>query len=83
MNEEKFKFYLEKIEKKFPNKQKLNLGEMLQCINRSRATFSRIIEANELDKIPKIDSKVEHKRSSSKYFTYQFDVFDIIVHLTK
>lgn len=82
MNEEKFEFYLKKIEQKFPNKQKLNLGEMLQCINISRATFSRIVEANDLHKLPKIASKEEHQRSSSVYHTYQFDVYDIAQFLS-
>lgn len=82
MNNEKLEFYLNKIETKFPNKQKLNLGEMLQCINKSRATFARIIETNDLHKIPKIDEKFEYKRSSSKYYTYRFDIYDIAKFLS-
>lgn len=83
MNEKKFLFYLDKIEKMFPSRQKLNQGEMLKCINKSRATFNRIIDANELNKIPKISLKEEHKRSSSHYYTYQFDIYDIAIFLAQ
>ncbi|MDX4069923.1 hypothetical protein [Aliarcobacter skirrowii] len=83
MDEEKFEFYLNKIEAKFPNRTKLNQGEMLQCINKSRSTFNRIIKANDLHKIPKISSKEEFKRKSAQYYTYQFDVYDIAKFLAK
>lgn len=83
MDTEKFEFYLNKIEAKFPNKQKLNLGEMLQCINKSRSTFKRIVEANDLHKIPKISSKEEFARKSAQYYTYEFDVFDIAKFLAQ
>lgn len=83
MNKEKFEFYLNKIEAKFPNKTKLNVGEMLQCINKSRSTFKRIVEANDLYKIPKISSKEEFKRKSAQYYTYEFDVYDIAKFLAQ
>ncbi|MDX4037711.1 hypothetical protein [Aliarcobacter skirrowii] len=83
MDTEKFEFYLNKIEAKFPNKQKLNLGEMLQCINKSRSTFQRIIKANDLHKIPQISSKEEFKRDCARYYTYQFDIYDIAKFLAQ
>ncbi|BFU79017.1 hypothetical protein ALC152_22320 [Arcobacter sp. 15-2] len=83
MYKEKFEFYLEKIEQKFPDKQKLNVGEMLQCINISRATFARIVKANNLHKIPKISLKEAHQRSGSNYYTYQFDIYDIAKFLAE
>lgn len=83
MNKEKFEFYLNKIEAKFPNKLKLNQGEMLQCINKSRSTFNRIIEANDLHKIPKISAKEEFKRDGARYYTYEFDIYDIAKFLAQ
>jgi hypothetical protein len=83
MNEDKLKFYLEKIEKLYPNKSKLNLGEMLNCINKSRATFKRILEANELYKIPDISKKESYKREGSNYHTYQFDVYEVAKFLVE
>lgn len=83
MYNEKFEFYLKKIEMKFPNKQKLNAGEMLQCINKSRATFKRILEANDLHKIPVISAKEKYKRDGAPYHTYEFDVYDIAEFLAQ
>ena len=81
-SQNKLDFYLEKIEKLYPNKSKLNLGEMLNCINKSRATFKRIIEANELYKLPNISKKESCKRVGANYYTYQFDVYDIALFLS-
>jgi len=83
MNDEKFRFYLKKIEDRFPHKQILNQGEMLQCINKSRSTFKRIIDSNEMSKIPKINSKDKYKRNTSDYFTYEFHVFDVAKFLAE
>jgi len=77
MNRDKLNYYLEKIEKSYPNKQQLNLGEMLNCINISRATFKRILEVNELYKIPSIKKKETFKRKGSLYNTYKFDVYSV------
>jgi predicted double-glycine peptidase len=83
MNDEKFTFYLKKIEDKFPSKQILNQGEMLQCINISRSTFKRIIDVNEIHKIPKINGKEKYKRNTSDYYTYKFHIFDIAKFLAQ
>lgn len=80
---EKFDFYLKKVEQKFPNKLILNQGEMLQCINISRSTFKRIIDSNELHKIPKISNKEKYNRSKSDYYTYEFHIFDIVKFLAE
>lgn len=82
MNQEKFEFYLNKIEMRFPNKVKLNAGEMLLSINMSRATFNRILKANDLHKIPLISSQKEYQRTGAPYNTYEFDVFEIAKFLT-
>jgi len=55
----------------------LNLGEMLNCINISRATYKRIVDANEFDKIPSINQKETFKRKRSIYNTYKFDPYCI------
>lgn len=81
MNQNKLKFHLERIEKLYPNKQKLNLGEMLNCINKSRSTFKRIIDANDLYLLPKF-TKVEYYRKGNIYFTYEADIYDICVFLS-
>lgn len=73
---DKQKYYLEKIENQFPNRKKLNQGEMLQCINKSRATFLRLLHTNDLHLVPKFE-KIEHKRKGTQYNTYTFDVFDV------
>lgn len=83
MNQEKFQFHLNKIEQEFPKKSKFNAGEMLQSINMSRATFNRVINANDLHKIPVISSKEEFKRDGAPYYTYQFDVYDIAKFLAQ
>ena len=80
MNQDKLNFYLVRIEKLYPNKTKLNAGEICQILGISRATFTRILDANNLHLLPKF-AKNSHKRKGADYNTYQFDIFDIAIFL--
>ena len=82
MSNEKLNFYLSKIEQQYPNKLVLNQGQMLNCINKSRATFSRIIEKNNLHLLPEF-TEMKYKRNSSPYTTYEFKIIDIAKFLAK
>ncbi|MGB3751648.1 MAG: hypothetical protein WA945_08765 [Arcobacteraceae bacterium] len=74
---EKLTYHLERIEKKYPGKPKLNLSQMLKCIVRSQSTCNRIRKANELHKLPKLSNSQEYYRKGTTYFTYEYDILDI------
>ena len=73
---DKLTYYLERIEKINPNKTKLNVKETCGCINISTATFSRILQSNDLHKLPKF-TREEYERKGKPYFRYEFSIFDI------
>ena len=83
MKGEKFNFYLQKIEQKFPQRNFLNLGEMLQMINISRSTYKRIVDANDLHKLPHIYKKESFKQQGANYFVYKYDVYEIAKFLSE
>jgi hypothetical protein len=82
MKDEKLKYHLKHIESKYPGQSKLNLGQMLDCINMSRSTFKRRSDANRFDLLPTFKSQ-SHDRTVNQYNTYQFDVYDIAEFLAK
>ena len=81
MRDEKLNFYILRIEKQYPKKLILNQGQMLNCIGISRATFSRIIQKNELFKLPNFKKNI-HLRKGNNYATYQFTTYDIALFLS-
>jgi predicted DNA-binding transcriptional regulator AlpA len=80
MNQEKSNFYINKIEKQYPDKTVLNAGQMCQIIGISRATFKRILDANNLHLLPTF-RKLTHKRKGTVYHTYKADIFSIVEFL--
>ncbi|RLA84867.1 MAG: hypothetical protein DRG78_00080 [Epsilonproteobacteria bacterium] len=75
---EKQQMHLQRIEMRFPSRTKLNQGQMLECINKSRSTFKRLIDSNKLHLLPKfivINGKNDYK-------SYEFDIFDIAEFLS-
>jgi predicted DNA-binding transcriptional regulator AlpA len=82
MNQEKSNFYLNKIEKQYHDKTVLNAGQMCQIIGISRATFKRILDANNLHLLPTF-RKLTHKRKGAIYHTYKFNIYDIAKFLSK
>ena len=80
---DKFEFYLNKIETKFPKKSKLNSRQYCEIKGICSSTFNYIIKKNELDKLPKFKSKEIIRKNGIPYRSYSFDIFDAAQFLAK
>jgi hypothetical protein len=83
MKMDKFEFYLNKIETKFPKKSKLNSRQYCEIKGICSSTFNYIIKKNELDKLPQFKSKEIIRRNGIPYRTYGFDIYDVAQFLAK
>ena len=82
MNDEKFIYNLQKLEKMFPNVNSLNKGQMLKAINKSYATAKRRYDQNIEKDIPKPSKVREFERKGNPTSGYEYDLYDIAIFLT-
>jgi hypothetical protein len=79
--DEKFEFHLSRIEKKVGKRSRLNTHEMLLCIEKSRSFLNRVLDRNELHRIPKICSEIVYERQGKEYVVREFDIIDVALFL--
>jgi hypothetical protein len=82
MNLEKFNITLQQLLQRHQGKSSINKTKMLIEIGKSPSTSYRREEQNSKFDIPMPNFSVEFKRNGKKYFTYEYDLYDLAVFMT-
>lgn len=82
-NTEKMKIALEQINNMYPKKMILNGSETARILGISYRTFARIIEKNEIDKLPRFKSQKLTRANGLQNTKYTFNIFDVAEFLIK
>lgn len=82
MNEnDKIKFYREKIESIYPDLIKLNKEQVCRVLNISGTSFVNIINKNDIYKLPKFKVEETTRKDGKPYRNYKFDINDVAYFL--
>lgn len=82
-NSEKIKMIIDEIKAMYPNKIILNGTQTSRIMGISLRTFSRIVAAEEWNKLPPFKSEEVKRKDEMKSTKYQFNIFDIADFLSK
>lgn len=80
---EKYKFYIAKIEAMYGDKSKLNKSEVCRVIGISPTTFFTIIEKNDLHLLPKFKFKEKMTKNNKNYKNYSFEINDVAIFMAQ
>ncbi len=73
----RLQYELEKIERLFPGKIRLNKTQMLKCIGKGNNWFDIRVNENRLSELPEFPEPKLAKRKSIPYPLYSFDTFKV------
>jgi len=82
-NKDKIEMILGEIRNMFPGKMILNATQASKVLGVSPRTFSRLIEGEEWDRLPKFKRQEVKRKDGLARSKYQFSIFDIAEFLSQ